>query len=190
MPPLAGKSKSKGREGRQSRSRNTTPGSSVSAPASDMAQYNTSYLQIPLSNLVVPTDISYEKILERHGGGGGIPDPTNLQSMAEDLKALSQLAETRSQVLDEGMRELVRRRKARAEQEREEAEEAAREFEEKERLKKIAEEDEDIRARKGAKLKQKNERSNKVEERPLTHGAHGVARQDGKVDIPPQGTLS
>lgn len=152
-----------------------------------MALSSTDFLQIPLSKLVVPDNISYEKVLERHGGGGGIPDPTSLQTMAEDLKALSQLAETRSQVLDEGMRELVRRRKARAEQEREEAEEAAREIEEKERLKKIAEEEEDIRARKGAKLKQKNERSNKVEERSLTHGAHGVARQDGKVDMPTEG---
>ena len=188
-PPLAGKSKSKGREGLQARSRHTTPGSSVSASFSTMAQPLTDYLQIPLSKLLVPINISYEKILERHGGGGGIPDPTNLQTMAEDLKALSQLAETRSQVLDEGMRELVFRRKVQAEVERREAEEAARETEEQERLKKLAEEEEDIRAKKGAKLKQKNERTSKVEERPLTQGAHGLARQDGKVDMSPQGTL-
>ena len=154
-----------------------------------MAQSTTEYLQIPLSKLMVPTNISYEKILERHGGGGGIPDPTNLQIMAEDLRALSHLAEMRSQALDEGMRELVLRRKERAEQERREAEEAAREIEEKERLKKLAEEEEDVRARKGAKLKQKNERMGKVGERPLTLGAHGVARQDGKVDLLPQGAL-
>lgn len=110
--------------------------------------------------------------------------------MAEDLKALSQLAETRSQALDEGMRELVLRRKERAEQERREAaeaEEAAREAEEKERVKKLAEEEENIRAKKGAKLKQKNERIEKVEQRPLTQGARGLARQDGKVE--PQGAL-
>ena len=138
---------------------------------------------------MVPSNISYEKILERHGGGGGIPDPTHLQTMAEDLKALSRLAEIRSQALDEGMRELVLRRKERAEEERREAEEAARELEEKERLRKAAEEEEDIRARKGATLKKKNDRNSKAEERPLTHGAHGVARQDGLVDSPSKGTL-
>lgn len=139
---------------------------------------------------MVPTNISYEKILERHGGGGGIPDPTHLQTMAEDLKALSRLAEARSETLSEGMRELVARRKERAEEERREAEGAARELEEKERLMKAAEEAEDIRARKGATLKKKkNERNSKLEERPLTHGAHGVARQDGLVDMPPIGTL-
>ena len=154
-----------------------------------MAQPTTDYLQIPYSKIMIPTNISYDKILERHGGGGGIPDPTNLQTMAEDLKMLSRSAEARSQALDEGMRELVLRRKERAEVERREAEEAAREIEEKERLKKLAEEEEDIRARKGAKLKQKNERNNKAEERSLTQGAHGVARQDGKVDLSPQGAF-
>ena len=185
MPPLIGQNKSKNREGRQSLSRHTTPSSSVSAQTSVMSSSNTEYLNIPLSKLMVPTTISYEKILERYGGGGGIPDPTYLQTMAEDLKALSRLAETRIQALDEGMRELVLRRKERAEEERREADEAARELEEKERLRKAAEEEEDIRARKGATLKKKNERNIKAEERPLTHGAHGVARQDGLVDIPP-----
>ena len=107
--------------------------------------------------------------------------------MAEDLKALSRLAEARSQAYDEGMRELVRRRKERADEERREAEAAARELEEKDRLRKIAEEEEDIRVRKGAALKKKNERNIKTEERPLTHGAHGVARQDGLVDVSPKG---
>lgn len=109
--------------------------------------------------------------------------------MEEDLRALSRLAEARSEAFGEGMRELVARRKDRAEEERREAEELARELEERERLRKAAEEEDNIRARKGAALKKKNERSSKPEERPLTHGAHGLARQDGAVDMPPKGTF-
>ena len=76
------------------------------------------------------------------------------------------------------------------EEERErEREQAARlrEIEERETLKREAEEDEEARGRKGGKnKKQKKESSSIREERPLNHGAHGLARQDG-LDLPLQG---
>ena len=176
MPPLGmgSKGKSKGKEGRQSRSRNTTPSSVVSAAIST-GQGNTSFLDIPIGNLMIPNNISYDDILEKHGGSGGIPDPKHLETLANDLKTLYQLADVRERACDVGMRELATRRKERIVEEEREREQAVREAEEKETLKRAAEDDEGNRARKGGKVK----RSRIREERPLAHGAHGLARQDG-----------
>ena len=190
MPPLVGKSKSKGREGRQSRSRNTTPSSSVSGPT---APSHTAFLDILIGNLMVPTNINYDDILERHGGAGGIPDPSHLTIMAKDLKQLSELASARSDTCNAGMRALSEKRKEALEEERQREQEArVREAEERETLKVLKqepeEEDDDIRGRKGGKLKKKKERSIAREERPLAHGAHGLARQDG-LDLPLKGTF-
>ena len=158
-----------------------------------MTQIHTAYLEYPLAKLIVPSNVDYEKILERHGGGGGIPDPQHLQTMTEDLKTLAQLAQTRSQTFDDGMREMAQRKRdfERDERERHEHEQAMRDLkakaEEQARLKQEAEDEENLRARAGAQLKKKFERNNVQEERPLSHGAHGLARQDGQVDIPPRG---
>ncbi|CAF9941688.1 MAG: Transcriptional regulator [Alectoria fallacina] len=185
MPPLVGKSKPKGREGRQSRSRNSTPSSSVSA---HIVPSHTAFLDILIGNLMVPTNISYDDILERHGGAGGIPDPSHLTTMAKDLKQLSELASVRSDTCNAGMRALSEKRKEALDEERQREQEArAREAEERETLKTLKkeaeEEDDEIRGRKGGKLKKKKERSSVREERPLAHGAHGLARQDG-LDLP------
>lgn len=177
MPPAGGKGKGKGRDARRSRSRNTTPSSVVSAGAS-IGSVNTAYLDIPVTSLMVPTNISYDDILERHGGGGGIPDPKHLETLAADLKTLSMLAETRGKACWKGMTELAVRRKERLENDRE-RERAKREAEEKEKMRKEAEEADDRIGKKGSKLKKSKDRAAVREERPLTHGAHGVARQDG-----------
>ena len=190
MPPPVGKSKSKGREGRQSRSRNSTPSSSVSAP---VAPSHTAFLDMAIGNLMVPTNISYDDILERHGGAGGIPDPSHLTIMAKDLKQLSELAAARGDTCNAGMRALSRKRKEALEEERHREQEArAREADERETpvtlKKEVDEEEDDFRGRKGGKLKKKKERSTVREERPLAHGAHGLARQDG-LDLPLKGTI-
>lgn len=142
---------------------------------------------------MVPTNISYDDILERHGGAGGIPDPSHLTTMAKDLKQLSELASARSDTCNAGMRALSEKRKEAMDDERQREQEArTREAEEREilkTLKKEAEEDDDeIRGRKGGKLKKKKERSIVREERPMAHGAHGLARQDG-LDLPLKGTF-
>ena len=179
MAPMSGKSKTKGRDGRQSRSRNTTPISSVSIPITATTVPITGYLEIDIGKIMIPTNISYNEILERHGGNGGIPEVKNLELMAEELKILSQLAETREQTCNGGMRELARRRQERAQEERQK-EQAEREREEKESLKRAAEEEEEARGRKSLNTKkQKKERSAVREERPLAVGAHGLAKQDG-----------
>lgn len=187
MPPLAAKSKPKARDGRQSPSRNTTPSSIASLPFT-VAVLSTAFLDIPVSSLVLPPNITYDDILERHGGGGGIPDPKNLELMASDLNTLSISAETRGQACDGAMRELAKRRKERIEADRM-REIASREAEEKENLKRVAEEDDDGGGKKAGRLKKRKDRINVKEERPLAHGAHGVARQDGG-DLPVKGALS
>ncbi len=140
---------------------------------------------------MVPTNISYDDILERHGGSGGIPDPSHLTTMVKDLKQLCELASARNDTCNLGMRALAERRKQALDDERDrEREQAARarEAEERESLKKEAEDEEDIRGRKPNKpRKQKREPSSVREERPLAHGAHGLARQDG-LDLPLKGT--
>ena len=185
MPAIGNKGKSKPKDNRQSRSRNTTPSSVVSAPTSAVAG-STAYLEIPIGSLAVPTNILYDDILERHGGNGGIPDPRNLESLANDLRTLSQLAAERERVCDGGMRELSGRRKLRIEEERV-LEQANREAEEKASLKRAAEDDELERSSKLAKMKRKKDQGKPKEERPLTHGAHGLARQDG-LESAPKGT--
>ena len=191
MPPAVKNGKSKGREGRQSRSRNTTPSSNVSAPAASTTPSHTSYLEIPIGNLMVPTNISYDDILERHGGSGGIPDPSHLTTMVKDLKQLCDLAAARNETCNAGMRALAEKRKDVLEEERQrerEREQASRtrEAEERESMKREAEEDEDTRGPKGGKVKKKKETSRAREERPPNHGAHGLARQDG-LDLPLKG---
>ncbi|KAL9126330.1 MAG: hypothetical protein Q9217_004595 [Psora testacea] len=189
MPSAVAKSKPKGKEGRQSRSRNTTPSSSVSAPLTSTMPPYTAFLDLPVSSLEIPTNISYDSVLERHGGGGGIPDPNHLETISNDLKTLAALANTRSDTNSKGMRELSERRKQILEQEREREREREREQaarvradEERKSVKREAEEEED-RERRDAKLRKKKERSAIREERPPSHGAHGLARQDG-LDLP------
>ena len=184
MPPAVGKSKPKGKDGRHSRSRNTTPSSSVSAPLTSSTPSFTAFLDIALSSLMVPTNISYDSVLDRHGGGGGIPDPTHLETISGDLKTLAQLAEARSNANNKGMRDLSERRKHFIEEERElEREQANLDAEEARRN--VKREEEDERERTGRA--KKKERSRVREERPLAIGAHGVARQDG-LDLPLEGT--
>jgi transcriptional adapter 3 len=138
----------------------------------------TAYLDILVGSLMIPANVLYDDILERHGGSGGIPDPKHLEALASDLKTLSSLAESRTNACDGGMRMLVDRRKQTIEEERE-LEQANRDAEEKASLKRAAEDDDLEKSGKAGKLKKRKDRGSVLEERPLAHGAHGVARQDG-----------
>ena len=182
MPQFSGTGKTKSRDGRQSRSRNTTPSSNISIPISTNTSSQTAYLEIDLGKIMVPTNVTYEHLLGQYGGGQGIPDPSSLNQMVDNLKMLGQLATERAAACDGGMRELVNRRKQRVEEEQQ-LEQENRNREEKASLKRAAEEEE-ARGRKTLKLKKvKKERSSVREERPLAVGAHGLARQDG-LDFP------
>ncbi|KAL2001683.1 hypothetical protein VTN02DRAFT_1404 [Thermoascus thermophilus] len=176
--PIANKGKGKGREVRQSRSRNTTPSSGLSASTATGVSSVPGYLDSDVSQLLVPSTVQYSDILERFGGGL-IPDSKSLEVLAEQLKTLSQLAEARGDACNAGMRELSQRRKEVVEDQREQ------ELLEEERVKmkrEAEDEEEGGRALKGGKLKKRKERGTVKEERPLTHGAHEVTRQDGGIE--------
>ena len=178
MPPLNGKvSKSKGRDGRQSRSRNTTPISSISASSVAPLATHTAYLETPLSSLMIPANLSYDSILDRLGGNGNIPDAKTLETIYEEVGMLKTLAQERAKACNNAFRLIPERRKEILEEERI-REQAAKEAEERESLKRTAEDEENSPARKGGKLKKRKERATS-KDRPLAVGAHGLARQDG-----------
>ncbi|KAE8149650.1 histone acetyltransferases subunit 3-domain-containing protein [Aspergillus avenaceus] len=167
--PSANKGKGKGREARPSRSRNTTPSSSFSAPTAAPAS---SYLDNDVSKLLVPASAQYGEILDRMGGVGLIPDSKSLETLMEHLKTLSQLAEARSDACNAGIRELSQKRKEVVEEPEHDSERP--------KMKREVDEEEDSKALKGGKLKKRKERgSSSREERPLAHGAHELSRQDG-----------
>ncbi|KAI9839370.1 MAG: Transcriptional regulator [Thelocarpon superellum] len=181
MPIVGGKGKSKARDSRRSRSRNTTP-SSVGASTSTVSASHTAYLEMPLSQLMVPTNLTYDDLLDRHGSTTGIPESKHLDALAADLRTLAQLADIRSDVCNKGMRQLSLRRKNRLEDEREKERESRDQEERKEKLKRDAaarNEEEERRGSKASKIKKRKDRSKVRDERPLVHGAHGLARQDG-----------
>ncbi|GAB1204057.1 hypothetical protein APSETT445_002706 [Aspergillus pseudonomiae] len=168
--PSASKGKGKGREARPSRSRNTTPNSSFSAPTTAPVS---SYLDNDVSKLLVPVTAQYGEILDRMGGVGPIPDSKSLETLMEHLKTLSQLAETRSDACDAGIRELSQKRK-------EVVEESEHDGDRPKMKREADDEEEESKAPKGGKLKKRKERgSSSREDRPLAHGAHELSRQDG-----------
>lgn len=165
--PSAYKGKGKGRDARQSRSRNTTP-SSASAPAIPSLPVQ-SYLDNDVTKHIDQASLQYSDVLDLVSAQN-IPDSKTLETLVEHLKSLSEMADIRGEVCNAGMREMSQKRK--------EVEdlELDREVQNRAKLKRETEEDDDIH--KGGKLKKRKERSS-AKERPLNHGAHEVARQDG-----------
>ncbi|KAL3496630.1 histone acetyltransferases subunit 3-domain-containing protein [Aspergillus germanicus] len=173
--PSANKGKGKGRDVRPSRSRNTTPSSGFSAAPTATSAPLSSYLDNDASKLMIPVTIQYGEILERMGGVGPIPDSKSLELLIEHLKSLSELAEARGDACNAGIRELSQKRKEVVD------EHDAYEAGDRPKMKREADDDEDDnKALKAGKLKKRKERgSSSKEERPLTHGAHEISRQDG-----------
>jgi len=171
MPPQSSQKGigKKGRDVRQSRSRNTTPslvGSTSSGPQVDAGQ--TGYLELPLQNFRTADDI-----IENYGST--IPSSKDLETLLERLDRLLGVVDTRGTVCDRGMRMLAQARKDRFE----ELETERRDEERKERLKRDAADEEERGRNKANKMKKRKDLSTAREERPLTHGAHGLAPQDG-----------
>jgi transcriptional adapter 3 len=108
--PIANKSRGKGREVRQSRSRNTTPRSGLSA-STTTASSVPGYLDNDLSKLFQHSAVEYSEILDQLGGGGTIPESKTLELLTDHLKTLSKLADSRGDICNAGMRELSQRRK-------------------------------------------------------------------------------
>ena len=167
--PSAYKSKGKGRDARQSRSRNTTPsnvgGASIAAPPLP------SYLENEVAKLIDLANSQYTDLLDLVAGPN-IPDSKTLETLVEHLRSLSDMADARGEVCNAGMREMSQKRKDVVEDQ-----ELSREVADRAKLKRETEDDDDP-IHKG-KLKKRKERPSGKEERPLSHGAHEISRQDG-----------
>jgi transcriptional adapter 3 len=167
MPPQAGqkgtgKKGGRGTDARRSRSRNTTP-------AITTHETDTAYLQIVIKPLY---GASYDEIVDPQISLA-IPDSKALQGVMERIDKLIEQIDARDQVASKAIRLAVQKKKERNQ-------ELEAETLEEMRLKlqrEAAVAEEESQARKANKLKKKNE-GNKAE-RPLTHGAHGLAPQDG-----------
>lgn len=180
--PLANKGKGKGRDGRRSRSRNTTPSSVISAGTGPVIPSVTPYLEVDTSKLHVPSHPQYGDILDRLDTKPGIPEPKHLETLVEQLRQLSEAAEARAQVCDAAMRELADKRKAIADEERE-RERLDHELElRKVKAKRDTEERSDGAGGKRAlKPKKRKERSEALEEK-LAHISDGVeVKVEGKT---------
>ncbi len=135
---------------------------------------------IPLSQLLLPTPNAYDEILDRVAANPGIPDAKYLDALANELGNLAQMTLSRVQTYDKGIRELARKRKEQIDREREWQDREVEERHEKTRRDAaIKANDVPVRERKLAKVKRAKEVAVPREERPLTHGAHALARQDG-----------
>ena len=174
MPPLPGQKGTgkKGRDARQSRSRNSTPiltGTTANSSTSQTDTSETSLLELPRSSFSVCEDVLSSDI------SLAIPSSRDIEAISEKLQKLSQSLETRGSTFDRGMRLLAEMKKDRSQEDQQER----REEERHERQKRDAADDEERGRHKAAKLKKRKDISASREERPLTHGAHGLAPQDG-----------
>jgi transcriptional adapter 3 len=168
MPPPPSQ-KGTGKKGRigQPRSRNTTP-SLVSkdppAPETDLGE--TAYLELPIQSFRTSDDgVDHYSL--------SIPNSKELELLLDRLKRLVDIVETRSTVCDKGMRMVAQIRKDRLD----EIDNERRDEERRERIKRELADEEERGRNKANKIKKKRDAAK--EERPLTHGAHGLAPQDG-----------
>lgn len=170
MPPPPTSQKGTGKKGRdgarQSRSRNTTPSLAgrSSLPPNDTG--DTALLNLPLQNFQTADELA--ELYHHHA----IPSAKELDALLERIRNLQKIVDMRGDICDKGMRLLAKARKERFE----DIENERRDEERKERVKKEAIEEEE---RKANKKKRKDQSAAKEETRPLTHGAHGLAPQDG-----------
>lgn len=170
MPPLPSQKGTgkKGRDVRQSRSRNTTP--NLGANTTPVLQADaTAYLELPIKHFHIATP---DDVVEQNGSA--IPSSKDLEALMERLQRLMTIVEERGLVCDRGMRMLAQARKDM----HEEIETERRDEERREILKRDALDEEERDRNKANKLKKRRDGKTK-EERPLTHGAHGLAPQDG-----------
>lgn len=170
MPPLPSQKGTgkKGRDARQSRSRNTTPSLTGASSIPPGSAGSTAYLELPKSSFQTADDLTdkYTTV---------IPNSQELGDLLERLNALTKQAEARGAVCDRGMRMLAQARKDRIE----EIETERRDEENKERVKKEVADEEERGRNRANKIKKRKDMSTSREERPFTHGLHGLAPQDG-----------
>ncbi|KAI5283828.1 Transcriptional regulator [Ascosphaera aggregata] len=193
VPPLPG-SKVKGKTSRASAFSSShdvhsstrisplpTTHSSTSVPALHTA--TSLFLDHDVPRLLSSASVQYATLIDKVNSVGTIPDPRTLELLISGLKNLSTLADERGEVCNAAMRELSNKRKDVAYEEQREFELNSREKErERERgIKKepIDDEEDTIRSASGTSKGQGFRKRKQKDDRPLPHGAHHMARQDG-----------
>ena len=108
MPPLPGanKGKNKTRDGRRSRSRNTTPSSVISAGTAPPVPSHTPHLGLDTSKLLVLPKHDYADILDDLEAKPSHIEPKKLQNIIEQLKKLSDHAEERVESCETAIRKI------------------------------------------------------------------------------------
>ncbi|TVY57688.1 Chromatin-remodeling complexes subunit NGG1 [Lachnellula cervina] len=164
MPPLPSQKGTgkKGRDPRQSRSRNTTPNI---IPHTESGE--TGLLELPKDKFPTSPDFGDYVAL-------AIPSSKDLEALSDKLKRLMAIIETRGDICNKGMRLMVEMRKDRQD-------DIARQNQEQEvveKKKRDAAEEEERGRHRASKLKRKKDISTGAEERPLTHGAHAYTEED------------
>ena len=161
MPPLASKSKGKSKDGRRSRSRNTTPSSVISAITTSLPSHTVPYIDYDLSKITAPQKPQYG---DNNEIKAGMSDPKLLNDLIDQLRQLAENAELRSRACDAAMREMSGKRK---ERELDDREHTAREAAEHRRAKKridTEEPDDTVASKSKVKVKKRKERAAVVDD--------------------------
>jgi transcriptional adapter 3 len=173
MPPNVNKGlKSKNQDHRRSRSRNTTPSvNSTTGGSSSVDEItHTELLGLKVKDLKGDPSAKYDDILEHMGDNRPMPDGRTLGELKDQLKTISVSAENKGRAFHLGMTDLSKRRREIAHRENEK-----KQGERERELMEARRKQEDSKKRKA----DEKSSSRHKESRPLAHGAHGVARQDG-----------
>lgn len=176
MPPLPSQKgtgkKAGSKDNRPSRSsRNTTPSSAAGLSNAHSTMENTAFLDLPLKHI---TPITYEDVLDQ-SSPSSFPDSKNLKTLAQRMKIFLEQVDERGQTCEKGYRTIADMLKDAKRQAADKID-----HERLESLRKAAVDDEH-RSKQSGKLKKRKDTSKAREERPLTHGAHGLAPQDGST---------
>jgi len=166
MPPPpsqkgTGKKSGRSSDARHSRSRNTTPAISTN-------DFDGVYLDIVIKPL---RGASYDEIIEPQGSSV-IPDSKALEKVMTRIQNLIEQIDVRDEEASKALRRINEKKKEKL------AEDQDNENVRRQQSQRDAEDQE--RVRRANKEKKTNAgKSERHSERPLTHGAHGLAPQDG-----------
>ncbi|KIX07188.1 uncharacterized protein Z518_01841 [Rhinocladiella mackenziei CBS 650.93] len=166
MPALGSASKSKGKskDSRQSRSRNTTPSSVISAGAAATGPTITPLLELETSKLLVSAKPTYSEIIEYLESHGSRLEPKSLHDIIDQLKHLSESAEKRAESCEKAIR-LIHEQKKELESDQQDRE-------------RQAEQARRAKARKEESHSQKNPKAKKRKDRPETFDSVEIKRED------------
>ncbi|KIW74891.1 hypothetical protein Z517_11661 [Fonsecaea pedrosoi CBS 271.37] len=154
MPPLPSASKKKNRDGRRSRSRNTTPSSVISAGTAPPAPTTTPLLELEVSKLLVSSKPNYAEIIDHLDTHGSKLEPKSLHDIIDQLKHLSESAEKRAESCEKAIR-LIHEQKKNVETDQQDRD-------------RQAEQARRAKARKEDGQSQKNPKAKKRKDRPET----------------------